>query len=130
MKEIRVLLVDDQRTIRQGLRMRLALEPDMDVVGEAENGELALSVAAAQHPNVVVMDVEMPVMDGIEATRELVAKQKDCAIVVLSIHDSADVRRAADRAGAFAFIAKHEPGSVLLSAVRRAASSNSQRAAS
>jgi DNA-binding NarL/FixJ family response regulator len=121
MKPIRILLVDDQRTIRQGLRMRLAMEPDMAVVGEAENGETALTLAASEQPDVVVMDVEMPGMDGIEATRELIAQNRDCAVVMLSIHDSVAVRDAADQAGAFAFIAKHEPGPVLLNALRRAA---------
>jgi DNA-binding NarL/FixJ family response regulator len=121
MKAIRILLVDDQRTIRQGLRMRLAMEPDMAVIGEAENGEKALTLAASEHPDVVVMDVEMPGMDGIEATRELIAQNQDCAVVMLSIHDSVTVREAANEAGAFAFIAKHEPGPVLLNALRRAA---------
>ena len=121
MKPIKVLLVDDQRSIRQGLRMRLALEPDMTVVGEAENGALAVDFATSEHPDVVVMDVEMPVMDGIEATRELAAAHCGCAVVMLSIHDSPIIRLAANRAGACDFIAKHEPGAVLLAAVRRAA---------
>ena len=101
--------------------MRLGLEADMTVVGEAENGALALRLAATQRPDVVVMDLEMPVMDGIEATRQLVSSDCDCAVVMLSIHDGPAARLAAGKAGARDFIAKHEPGRVLLAAVRRAA---------
>jgi DNA-binding NarL/FixJ family response regulator len=122
MGPIRIMIVDDQPSIRQGLRMRLAREADLAVVAEAENGEAAVKLAAIQRPDVVVMDVEMPVMDGIEATRELTAARVGCAVVMLSIHDSQAIRQAAGRAGACAFIAKHEPGAVLLAAVRRAVS--------
>jgi DNA-binding NarL/FixJ family response regulator len=117
---IKVLLVDDQASVRIGLRMRLALEPDLEVVGEAEDGEQALVQAAKLCPNVVVMDVAMPNMDGIAATDCLHKSQTAVAVVMLSIHDNAQVRAQARAAGAADFVVKGatEP---LIIAIRRAA---------
>jgi DNA-binding NarL/FixJ family response regulator len=122
MEPIRILLVDDQPNVRRGLTMRLQLEPDLTVVGEAENGVVAIRTAEALRPDVLVMDYEMPVMDGIEAARALTAAGLPSRVVMLSIHDNASVRRAAAEAGVSAFVAKHEPSERLLSAIRSAAS--------
>ena len=125
MKAIRVLLVDDQPSIRNGLTMRLELEPDVTVVGEAADGASALRVIEMLKPDVVVMDYEMPGMNGLDATRALTEAGIGCAVVMLSIHDDAVVKAAASRAGVSAFVAKHEPSERLLAAIRRAASAKS-----
>jgi DNA-binding NarL/FixJ family response regulator len=114
---IRILLVDDQAIVRQGWTMRFALEPDIVVVGQAGNGREAIALATALQPDVVVMDVEMPVMDGIAALEEL--RGLPVAAIIMSIHDNAEVRARAQAAGARAFIGKQEPFETLLSAIRR-----------
>jgi DNA-binding NarL/FixJ family response regulator len=114
---IRILLVDDQAVVRQGWGMRFALEADIDVVGEASNGREAIALAGSLQPNVVLMDVEMPVMDGISALKEL--RRLPLATIVLSIHDNADVREQAKQAGAVAFFGKQEPFESLLAVIRQ-----------
>jgi len=101
--------------------MRLALEPDITVLGEAGDGREALTLAAALAPAVVLMDVEMPGMDGIDATAALCARAPHSAIVVLSLHDSAVLRARATRAGAAAFVGKHEAPEALIATIRRVA---------
>jgi DNA-binding NarL/FixJ family response regulator len=117
---IRILLVDDQPNIRRGLRMRLGLEPDIEVVGEAGDGEAALRLAHIVSPDVVIMDVEMPVMDGITATTELRARAPRCSVVVLSLYDDAATRARAAAAGACAFVAKTKMDETLVDAIRTA----------
>ena len=123
MEPIRVLLVDDQRNVRRGLIMRLALEPDIAVIGEAEDGVEAVAVATALEPDVLVMDYEMPHMDGIEATKALAAAGVRSRVVMLSIYDNAAVKEAAASAGVRAFVCKQEPSEKLLAAIREAAAS-------
>ena len=121
---IRVLLVDDQQNIRRGLRMRLGLEPDLTVVGEAGDGEAALRIAGLVAPDVVLMDVEMPVLDGISATASLRKTQPRCSIVMLSLYDDAQTRERAAAAGACAFVAKTKMDESLMSAIRAAIASD------
>jgi DNA-binding NarL/FixJ family response regulator len=121
MNTISVLLVDDEPTVRYGLRMRLALEADLTVVGEAADGIEALDQARALAPSVVLMDIEMPHMDGIEATRALLEQYPGTAVVVLSMHDDAATQSRAREAGAAAFVAKHSIDRALLDAIRSAA---------
>ena len=119
---IRVLLVDDQSNIRRGLRMRLSLEPDIEVVGEAADGDAALRMARLLAPAVVVMDVQMPVMDGIEATRELCGSgAQPPAVVMLSIYDDERTRARAAEAGAKDFVPKTCGHEYLIEAIRGAA---------
>jgi DNA-binding NarL/FixJ family response regulator len=118
---IRILLVDDQPSIRQGLRMLLGLEPDLEVVAEAANGRQALEAAGSTEPDVILMDIEMPEMDGITATGLLCADNPSCAVVVLSLHDDFITRERARAAGAVNFVAKHEIDRVLTDAIRTAA---------
>lgn len=118
---IKLLLVDDEPSVRRGLRMRLELEPDVEVVGEAGDGANAVRLAETLAPAVVVMDVEMPVMNGIEATSEIVSRLPGVAIVVLSLHDDAATLRRARDAGARAFVAKHRMDDGLINAIRGAA---------
>jgi DNA-binding NarL/FixJ family response regulator len=121
MNTINILLVDDEPIIRRGLRMRLELEPDLSVVGEAGDGLDALDSARALTPNVVLMDVEMPRMNGIDATRELRSQVPSAAVVILSMHDDAATQARARAAGASAFVSKHSIDHGLLEAIRRAA---------
>ena len=118
---IRLLLVDDQPTVRRGLGMRLHMEPDIQIVGEASTGKEALSMAQAHSPDVVLMDVEMPEMDGIEATTALRMADSPSAVVILSIHDDTHTRVRAQSAGAVAFVEKRGATDSLLAAIRQAA---------
>lgn len=118
---IRLLIVDDQPAVRQGLRMRLAAEPDLEVVGEAADGEVALSSVQALCPDVVLMDVEMPHMDGIAATGALRKLCPSTAVIMLSIHDDARTRAQAENAGAAAFVGKSLPTDMLLATIRQVA---------
>src|SRR5436305_6008836 len=101
---IRLLLVDDQPAVRRGLGIRFHLESDIQIVGEASTGREALSMVQALSPDVVLMDVEMPEMDGIEATAALRRADSSSAIVILSIHDDMQTRTRAQAAGAVAFV--------------------------
>jgi DNA-binding NarL/FixJ family response regulator len=117
----KILLVDDQPAVRDGLRMRLELEPDLTIVGEACDGLEAVALAQALVPDVVVMDVEMPGLDGIEAARQLRVNIPSVAIVMLSIHCDAATQSRAREAGAIAFVEKRAAINVLLAEIRRAA---------
>src|SRR2546427_3291756 len=118
---IRVLLVDDQPVVRRGLRVRFQLEPDMQVVGEASTGREALTLAQTLTPDVVLMDIEMPGMDGIEATAALRTIVPQRAVVILSIHTERQTRIRAQAAGAVAFVEKRGTTDTLLAAIRQAA---------
>ena len=118
---IRVLLVDDQPVVRRGLRVRFQLEPDMQVIGEASTGSEALTLAQILTPDVVLMDIEMPDMDGIEATVALRTVVPQSAVVILSIHTDRQTRMKAQAAGAVAFVEKRGTTDILLAAIRQAA---------
>jgi len=115
---IRLVLVDDQAAVRQGLRMRLLLEPDIAVVGEASNGKEALALVQLLCPDVVLTDIEMPVMDGISATALLRTIAPQSVVVMLSIHDESMTRMQALRAGAGAFVEKRGSMEALLATIR------------
>jgi DNA-binding NarL/FixJ family response regulator len=115
---IRLLLVDDQKNVRRGLRMRLELEPDVEVIGEAENGETAIDQVRMLRPDIVLMDVEMPKMDGIRATQAMLDAGTHCPVVILSLYDDSVTRERARKAGARAFVAKHQLEQSLMSAIR------------
>jgi NarL family two-component system response regulator LiaR len=116
---IKLLLVDDQPIVRQGLRMRLLMEPDIAVIGEASSGEQALMLVKSLAPDIVLMDVEMPVMDGISATVALRDAQSQSAVVMLSIHDDVNTRARAQAAGAVAFVEKRGAVDLLLATIRK-----------
>jgi len=118
---IRLVLVDDQPVVRQGLRMRLTVEPDITVVGEASNGREAMTLVQQLAPDIVLMDVQMPEMDGITATAEMRASTPQSAIVMLSISDDVSTRARAHAAGAAAFVHKSGAIEVLLATIRQAA---------
>jgi DNA-binding NarL/FixJ family response regulator len=119
---IRLLLVDDQPQIQRGLEMRLALEPDVEVIGTAGDAETALDLAIRLRPDVVVMDVELPGMNGIDATRSIRNALPSAAVVMLSLHDDSETIGRACAAGACAFVGKHRMEGPLLAAIREAAS--------
>lgn len=116
---VRVLLVDDHDLVRAGFRALLDLEPGFEVVGEAENGAEAVRAAHALAPDVICMDVQMPVMDGIEATRALLASDTVHArVIVLTTFRDDAVVQAALRAGASGFVLKNSPPAVLVDSIR------------
>ncbi len=117
---IKILLVDDEAKIRQGWRMRLALEADMKVVGEAANVETAVAVAAITQPDVVLLDIRMPGQDGLTAIHQLHQVTPACKVIIVTVYDSPHQRAWAKAEGAVAFIAKQEPPEKLLAAIRAA----------
>jgi DNA-binding NarL/FixJ family response regulator len=115
---IRLLLVDDELRVRQGLRMCMAGEPDFEIVGEADEGSAAVTLASEIHPDVVVLDVRMQGLDGLAATKELSVAEPSAKVVILSLHDDAETRREALASGASAFVGKQEGVGRLLEAIR------------
>lgn len=120
-RKVRVLVVDDQEMVRRGLGMRLEIEPDIEVVGEAEDGSGAVDGAAAHEPDVVLMDVVMEGVDGIEATAALRLAYPEVAVVVLTLQDDEATRERAEESGAAAFVGKHQPEGDLIEEIRRVA---------
>jgi DNA-binding NarL/FixJ family response regulator len=118
---IRVLLADDQALVRAGFRLLLDLQPDMEVIGEAPDGREAVTVATARRPDVVVMDVRMPVVDGIEATRRLTASAIPSRILILTTFDLDEYVYEAMRAGAAGFLLKDVGHELFLAGVRTVA---------
>lgn len=115
---IRVMLVDDQEMVRAGFRMILEAEPDITVVGEAADGDEAVEVARRAAPDVVLMDVRMPRMDGIEACRVITGDHGRTRVVMLTTFDLDDYVHAALRAGASGFLLKDAPAEDLIDAIR------------
>ena len=118
-ERIRVLLVDDQQLVRTGFRMILADETDIEVVGEAKDGSQAIDLVARLDPDVVVMDIRMPIMDGIEATRRIVGEQAvRSRILILTTFDADEYVVEALRAGASGFVLKDVPPDDFAAAIR------------
>jgi len=118
---IRLLLVDDQTLFREGLTTLLAAQPDLEVVGEAANGEEALRLAAAVHPDVVLMDLRMPILDGVEATRRLHTLQPNTHVIVLTTFAEDEAVFDGLRAGAVGYLLKDASIEHLLEAIHAAA---------
>ncbi|GAA3904133.1 response regulator [Microbacterium invictum] len=117
---IRVLLVDDQELIRVGFRLVLEAEPDLDVVAEARDGDEAIALSARLQPDVVLMDVRMPRMDGVAATARIVAAQPATRVLVLTTFDLDEYALGALRAGASGFLLKDAQRHELVGAIRAA----------
>lgn len=125
---IRILLTDDHKVVRQGLRMFLDLDPELEVVGEAANGEEALRLARRLKPDVVLMDLLMPVMDGIEATREIRRELPDVEVIALtSVLEDASVTGAV-KAGAIGYLLKTTEEEELCRSIKAAAEGKVQLA--
>jgi DNA-binding NarL/FixJ family response regulator len=115
---VRVVVADDQPLVRAGLRMILETEPHIEIVGEASTGVEAIEVCEREHPDVVLMDVRMPVMDGIEATRRVTSAAEPPRVLVLTTFDLDEVVYDALRAGASGFLLKDAPEERLITAIR------------
>ena len=118
-KMIRLLIVESQPAVRKGLQMRLAAEADLSVVGEALDGQTAVDMTAALHPDVVLVDLEMPSSDTTANVLCLICQQ--APVIILSMHDDARTRVRAKEAGAAAFVAKSMPAEMLLATIREVA---------
>jgi two-component system response regulator DesR len=118
MAPMRVLLVDDTAQVRQDLRSMLNLCGGIEVVEEAGNGQDAVALEEALAPDVVLMDLAMPVMDGFAAARRIKARRPGCRIVALTVHAGEEDRRLAELAGVDAFVVKGAPLQELLEAIR------------
>jgi DNA-binding NarL/FixJ family response regulator len=119
---IRVLVADDQSMVRAGFRMLLSGEPDIEVVAEASNGLEAVDKSARFQPTVVLMDIRMPELDGLQATRQILAADKAARVLVLTTFDLDEYVYEALRAGASGFVLKDDPPEQLLAAIRIVAS--------
>lgn len=127
---IRVLLVDDQALFRAGIRMLVSSQPDMEIAGEAGDGREALAAVAAHRPDVVLMDIRMPVMDGLTATAEILAQPNPPRVVMLTTFDLDEAAARAIRQGASGFLLKDAEPEFLLAAIRTVHSGSSVIAAS
>jgi DNA-binding NarL/FixJ family response regulator len=119
--KIRLMLAEDHTILRQGLAKLLGQEDDIDVVGEAPNGEVAVKLAAQVHPDVILMDMGMPIMDGIEATRRIHSSFPEVSIIGLSMYDEMDRADVMIAAGASLYLTKTGPAQDLIDAIRKCA---------
>lgn len=115
----RVMIVDDILQVRSDLCTLLELVDDLEIVGEAGNGAEALIQAARLQPDVILMDLEMPLMTGYEATRQIKVHLPACRVIALSVHGYPEARQRAEQAGVDAFIVKGEPLANLVYAIRK-----------
>ena len=120
-KKIRVLIVDDHTMLREGLVHLLQCEPDIDVIGAAEDGESAIELNRRLRPDIIIMDVNLPGIDGVEATRRIVTEFPGSRIIGLSMHDSMEQKSAMIRAGALTYLHKGGPSERLIAAIRSTA---------
>ncbi|WP_214410810.1 response regulator transcription factor [Sphaerisporangium fuscum] len=116
---IRVVLAEDQAMVRGALASLLGLEPDIEVVGEAATGEEAVSAALSTRPDIVLLDIEMPVMDGITAAARITGELPGCRVMILTTFGRPGYLRRAMEAGAAAFMVKDSPARELAAAIRR-----------
>ncbi|MGE5531862.1 MAG: response regulator transcription factor [Bacteroidota bacterium] len=114
----RILVVDDHQMVREGLRLLIEPESDMELVGEAPDGQSALKMTDELHPDVVVMDIGLPVMDGIEATRKLREAHPEVAVIGLSAHADKYFIESMKKLGACGYIVKDKAFELLLDAIR------------
>ena len=117
---IRILIVDDQALFREGLRTLLSVQPDFEIIGEAANGEEALRMAVQNHPEVILMDLRMPVLDGVKATERIRAVLPACRVIVLTTFDDDELVFDGLRAGAIGYLLKDVSSNKLFDAIRAA----------
>jgi DNA-binding NarL/FixJ family response regulator len=118
---IRVLVADDQSMVRSGFRMLLTDEPGFEVVAEASNGFEAIDLAARFHPTVILMDIRMPELDGLQATRRILAADNTARVLILTTFDLDEYVYEALKAGASGFVLKDDPAEQLIAAIRTVA---------
>jgi len=119
MSPIRILLADDHIVVREGTRQILEREPDLVVIGEANDGREAVALVSEDHPDVAIIDISMPIMNGIQATKGIKAIAPETAVLVLTAYDDDEYVFAILEAGAAAYLLKNARGSELIDAVRR-----------
>jgi len=115
---MKVIICDDQAIVRDGLAMLLKLEPDIDIVGSAEDGAEAVEMVAEKEPDLILMDLKMPIMNGVEATRQIVAKYPEVKVLVLTTYADDEWVFDAIQAGASGYLLKDTPREELIKAVR------------
>lgn len=125
MNKIRVLIADDHSMVRQGLKQILELEQDITVVAQASNGEEAIALATSFSPDVILMDINMPILNGIQAIKELRQRQHPSKIIVLTIHEDREYLFKALQLGAEGYVLKDAEPSVLIHAIRNVAEGQS-----
>jgi DNA-binding NarL/FixJ family response regulator len=118
-RPVQIILADDHHVLRKGFRGLLADEPDLEVVGEASNGREALELCRTLRPDLVLMDVRMPEMDGLAATRAIKGEYPDIAVLIVTMHENPDYLLEALEAGAAGYVLKDAPADRLINAVRR-----------
>jgi DNA-binding NarL/FixJ family response regulator len=117
-RKIRVILAEDHTLVRQSLNSLLEQESDIEVVAEACNGKAAVEMASIKQPEIVIMDINMPIMDGIEATRRIKSKHPHIRVIALSAHKQEDMADAMLQAGAESYLSKRNVGEHLVTAIR------------
>lgn len=125
MKKITVLLAEDHTVVRQGLRALLSTESDIEIVGEAENGRQAVQVARKTKPDVILMDVAMPLLNGLEATRQIKREMPESKVLILSSYSDGDYVEQLTQAGAMGYLIKQTASNELLKAIRETHKGNS-----
>ncbi|MDX3387365.1 response regulator transcription factor [Streptomyces niveiscabiei] len=118
---VSILLADDQDMVRTSMRIMIDVEPDLEVIGEASDGHLAVELAERLRPDVVVMDIQMPHMNGVEATRRIMDRPSPPTVLALTTFDLDDYLFGVLRAGAAGFVLKHDPAATLLEGIRAVA---------
>lgn len=116
---VRIVIADDHEVVRQGVRRILQSRPEWEICGEAENGRQAVSLAQELNPDAVIMDISMPLMNGLEATREISRLNAKIPVLALTMHESANVSESAKTAGARGLVMKSDAGRHLISALER-----------
>src|SRR5689334_22782865 len=124
MQKITVLLVEDHNVVRNGFRLLLEAEPDISVIGEAENGRQAVQLAIKLLPDVVVMDIAMPILNGLEATRQIIKEVPSARILVLSSYSDDEYVHQLTEAGASGYLLKQTAAEDLIKAIREAKEGN------
>lgn len=124
MRKIKVMLADDHTVLRQGLRSLLTAEPDIEIVGEAENGRQTVQMAKKCDPEVLIMDIAMPHLNGIEATRQIMKESPGVKILVLSSHSDDEYVHQLTKAGAVGYLLKQTAAHDLITAIRETALGN------
>lgn len=124
MQKIRVMLADDHTVVRQGLKALLSLEEDIEVVGEADTGRQAVQIARKVLPDVVVMDIAMPLLNGLQATKQIVAEVPSAKVIILSSYSDEEYVQQLTDAGAIGYLVKHTAADELVKAVREAKRGN------
>jgi DNA-binding NarL/FixJ family response regulator len=124
-REITCLIVDDHEVVREGLRLSLSRAPHIRVVGEAADGKAAIDLAERRKPNVVIMDVRMPGLDGLDATKELVAKEPNSAVLIFTAYSERSLLARGLESGAKGYILKEAPHETLVRAIEKVANGDS-----